>query len=185
MSAEHFDVLIVGAGPVRHRRGLSPAAELPGQELRDPRRPRLRSAAPGICSAIPASAPTRDMYTLGYSFRPWTRAKAIADGPSILKYVRETAAEYGIDKHIRFGHMVKRAAWSTPEARWTSRSNARRRGRARPCASPAASCSCAAAITTTQAAIRRNFRARRISPAASCIRSTGRKTSTMPASAWW
>src|SRR6185437_6723170 len=60
-----------------------------------------------------------DMFTLGYRFRPWTRAQAIADGPSILSYVRATATEAGIDQHIRFGHRVARAAWSTPEARWT------------------------------------------------------------------
>jgi len=60
-----------------------------------------------------------DMYTLGYSFKPWREAKAIADGPSIRKYVRETASDNGIDRHIRFHHMVKRANWSTPDARWT------------------------------------------------------------------
>ena len=59
------------------------------------------------------------MHTLGYRFRPWTQAKAIADGPSILRYVRDTAAEAGIDRHIRFGHRVVRAEWSTPDARWT------------------------------------------------------------------
>src|SRR5262249_23894489 len=60
-----------------------------------------------------------DMFTLGYRFRPWTEAKAIADGPSILGYVRSTAAEAGIDKHIRFGHRVTRAAWCSDQARWT------------------------------------------------------------------
>ena len=59
------------------------------------------------------------MFTLGYSFKPWTEAKAIADGPQILNYVRETAAENGIDKKIRFNHRVKRASWSSPDARWT------------------------------------------------------------------
>ncbi len=59
------------------------------------------------------------MYTLGYAFRPWTEAKAIADGPAILNYVSETAKLYGIDRHIRFRHHVKRAAWSTPDACWT------------------------------------------------------------------
>ena len=59
------------------------------------------------------------MFTLGYSFKPWTEPKAIADGPRILNYVRETAAENGIDKKIRFNHRVKRASWSSPEARWT------------------------------------------------------------------
>ncbi|MBV8698347.1 MAG: NAD(P)/FAD-dependent oxidoreductase, partial [Bradyrhizobium sp.] len=57
--------------------------------------------------------------TLGYSFKPWTEAKAIADGPHILNYVRQTAEENGIDQKIRFRHRVKRAAWSTSEARWT------------------------------------------------------------------
>ncbi len=48
------------------------------------------------------------MHTLGYSFKPWTAAKAIADGPSILEYLRETVAEFGIDRHIRFEHHVER-----------------------------------------------------------------------------
>jgi cation diffusion facilitator CzcD-associated flavoprotein CzcO len=60
-----------------------------------------------------------DMYTLGYSFKPWTEAKAIADGPSILKYLRETVAEHGLGPHIRFNHHVERAAWDSATARWT------------------------------------------------------------------
>ena len=60
-----------------------------------------------------------DMFTLGYSFKPWTEAKAIADGPQILNYVRDTAIENGIDRKIRFNHRVKRASWSSREARWT------------------------------------------------------------------
>ena len=59
------------------------------------------------------------MYTLGYAFRPWEEPKAIADGPSILRYIEATAREGGIDQHIRFGHRVTRASWSTPDARWT------------------------------------------------------------------
>lgn len=60
-----------------------------------------------------------DMHTLGYSFKPWTAARSIADGPSILEYVRETAREEGIDRHIRFGHRVTRAEWSSDDATWT------------------------------------------------------------------
>ncbi len=60
-----------------------------------------------------------DMHTLGYSFKPWTAERSIADGPSILDYVQETAREFGIDRHIRFGHRVTRAEWSTDDARWT------------------------------------------------------------------
>src|SRR5262245_59948126 len=60
-----------------------------------------------------------DMYTLGYRFRPWTDPKAIADGPAILNYIRDTAAAYDIAERIRYGHYVRRASWSTDDARWT------------------------------------------------------------------
>jgi cation diffusion facilitator CzcD-associated flavoprotein CzcO len=59
------------------------------------------------------------MFTLGYAFKPWKESKAIADGPSIKKYVNETAHEYGVFDHIRFKHKVMRASWSSEEARWT------------------------------------------------------------------
>ena len=60
-----------------------------------------------------------DMYTLGYEFKPWRDAKAIADGPSILRYVQETAAEEGIAPHIRYGHRVVAADWSAERGEWT------------------------------------------------------------------
>src|SRR3954447_18610452 len=60
-----------------------------------------------------------DMFTLGYSFAPWTSPKSIADGPAILDYIKETAREFGVDRSIRFQHKVVRAEWSTPDARWT------------------------------------------------------------------
>ncbi len=60
-----------------------------------------------------------DMHTLGYRFKPWTEAKAIADGPAILNYVRQTAIDNGIDKHIRFHHRCTRASWSSETALWT------------------------------------------------------------------
>jgi monooxygenase len=60
-----------------------------------------------------------DMYTLGYAFKPWTDAKAIADGPSIRAYVQETAKESGISRHIRFGHKAVAGSWSTKDACWT------------------------------------------------------------------
>jgi len=115
---EHFDVLIVGAGLSGIGAGYHLQQKCPGKsyvilEGRDCiggtwdlfRYPGIRSDS--------------DMFTLGYSFKPWTDPKAIADGPSILKYVRETATENGIDKKIRFRHRVKRASWSTQDARWT------------------------------------------------------------------
>src|SRR3569623_1888488 len=62
-----------------------------------------------------------DMFTLGFRFKPWTSEKAIADGPSIMAYLKETVAESGIDKHIRYGHRVARAEWSSTDNRWTVR----------------------------------------------------------------
>jgi cation diffusion facilitator CzcD-associated flavoprotein CzcO len=118
MSLEHVDVLIVGAGLSGVGAGYHLQENCPGKtyailEARDCiggtwdlfRYPGIRSDS--------------DMYTLGYSFRPWREAKAIADGPSILSYVRETASENGIDRKVRFHHRVVRAEWSTADARWT------------------------------------------------------------------
>jgi len=116
--AEHFDVVIVGAGlsgvgAGYHLKTACPDRSYVILEGRD--------AIGGTWDLFryPGIRSDSDMYTLGYAFKPWTEAKAIADGPSILKYVRDTASENGIDRKIRYGHMVKRAAWSTDDARWT------------------------------------------------------------------
>src|SRR5579871_5289438 len=116
--AEHFDVVIVGAGlsgvgagyHLQHKCPSKSFVILEGRGCIGGTWDLFRY--PGIRS-------DSDMFTLGYSFKPWTEPQAIADGPSILKYVRETATENGIDKKIRFHHRVRRASWSTPEARWT------------------------------------------------------------------
>jgi monooxygenase len=60
-----------------------------------------------------------DMFTLGYSFRPWREPKAIADGPSILRYIRETARDHDVERRIRYDSRVTRASWSSEQARWT------------------------------------------------------------------
>jgi monooxygenase len=115
---EHVDVLIVGAGLSGIGAGCHLETSCPGKTY-------------AILEARPATGGTwdlfrypgvradSDMYTLGYAFRPWSDAKAIADGPSILRYVRETASEYGVDEKIRFNHRVVQAQWSTADARWT------------------------------------------------------------------
>ena len=115
---EHRDVVIVGAGlsgigAAHHLQAAFPAKTYAILEGRD--------AIGGTWDLFryPGVRSDSDMFTLGYRFRPWTEAKAIADGPSILGYVRATAAEAGIERHIRFGHRVTRAAWSSEEARWT------------------------------------------------------------------
>jgi cation diffusion facilitator CzcD-associated flavoprotein CzcO len=60
-----------------------------------------------------------DMFTMGYRFRPWRDNKVMASGPAILGYIHETAAEYGIDKAIRYSHRVRCASWSSDQLRWT------------------------------------------------------------------
>ncbi len=60
-----------------------------------------------------------DMYTLGYSFAPWQDSRTLADGPSILAYIRETADRYGVTERVRFGHRVTAASWSSERSRWT------------------------------------------------------------------
>lgn len=114
---EHVDVLVVGAGlsgigAGYHLQRYCPSKSYAIFEGRDViggtwdlfRYPGIRSDS--------------DMYTLGYSFHPWRNAKSIADGPSILDYIRETAREYGIDSKIRFNHRVRRASWSSAGSRW-------------------------------------------------------------------
>jgi cation diffusion facilitator CzcD-associated flavoprotein CzcO len=115
---EHFDVVIIGAG----LSGIGAAYHL--QDKCPQRRYAIlegRAAIGGTWDLFryPGIRSDSDMHTLGYKFRPWTNPKAIADGPSILAYVKETAREHGIDRHIRFSHWVKRAAWSSETARWT------------------------------------------------------------------
>ena len=118
MSTEHFDVLVVGAGISGIAAGYHLQTACPGRTYAILER---RDSIGGTWDLFryPGIRSDSDMYTLGYSFRPWTDPKAIADGPAILRYVNETAREFGIDRHIRFGHHVKRAAWSTADALWT------------------------------------------------------------------
>jgi cation diffusion facilitator CzcD-associated flavoprotein CzcO len=118
MTTEHVDVLIVGAGLSGIGAGYHLQAQCPGKTYAILE---ARGASGGTWDLFryPGIRSDSDMYTLGYSFRPWSEAKAIADGPSILDYVRDTARDHGIDDHIRFNHRVVRAQWSTADARWT------------------------------------------------------------------
>jgi monooxygenase len=118
MTQQHVDVLVVGAGisgvaAGYHLKTKCPTKSFVILEARDCiggtwdlfRYPGIRSDS--------------DMYTLGYSFKPWTGDKAIADGASILAYIRETAREHEVDRQIRFRHRVVSASWSSDAARWT------------------------------------------------------------------
>ena len=118
MDEDVVDVLIVGAG----LSGIGAACH-------------LKRACPGRSVAIiesrrslggtwdlfryPGIRSDSDMYTLGYSFHPWTGEKAIADGASILAYLRDTAREHGVDRQIRYGHRLRAASWSSADAHWT------------------------------------------------------------------
>ena len=113
-----FDVVIVGAGIS----GIGSAVHLQ-QKCPGKRYTILegRKALGGTWDLFryPGIRSDSDMHTLGFNFKPWTEAKAIADGPSIRNYLNETVDEYGVREHIRYDHMVRSAAWSSADARWT------------------------------------------------------------------
>jgi monooxygenase len=118
MTETHVDVLIVGAGLSGIGAAYTLQRDCPTKtyailEARE------RIGGTWDLFRYPGIRSDSDMYTLGYSFRPWVEGNAIADGSSILQYIKETAADSGIDKKIRFGHRVKRASWSSQQAVWT------------------------------------------------------------------
>ncbi len=117
-TVEHHDVIIVGAG----LSGIGAAVQL--QRYCPDKRFTLLEARDALGGTwdlfrYPGVRSDSDMYTLGYVFKPWKDAKAIADGPAIRDYIAETAAEHGIARHIRFQHRVVSADWSARDACWT------------------------------------------------------------------
>lgn len=118
MTTEHFDVLIIGAGIS----GIGAAYYL---QTKSPNKSyailegRENLGGTWDLFRYPGVRSDSDMYTLGYAFKPWTEAKSIADGPHILSYLKETAEENGIDKHIRYSHKVQTASWSSETSLWT------------------------------------------------------------------
>ena len=118
MRAEHFDVLVVGAGISGVGAGVHLHERCPGKSYV------ILEGRPAMGGTwdlfrYPGIRSDSDMHTLGYRFKPWRDAKAIADGPAILNYVKETAAEYGVDRHIRYQHVATSAAWSSDDQTWT------------------------------------------------------------------
>jgi monooxygenase len=117
---EHVDVVIVGAGisgisAAWHLQDRCPDKSYVILESRD------NLGGTWDLFKYPGIRSDSDMYTLGFRFKPWTSTKAIADGPSIMAYLKETVAEFGIDKHIRFGNNVLAADWSDDDNQWTLR----------------------------------------------------------------
>jgi len=113
----HFDMLIVGAGLSGIGRATicrlaAPAGATPSWRAATP------SAAPGTCSAT--RHPRRFRHVHARLFVPAVGGSQGDRGRAVdSQYVRDTAREYGIDRRIRFGHQVKRACWSSQDARWT------------------------------------------------------------------
>src|ERR1700761_8567846 len=115
---EHLDVLIVGAGisgisAAWHLQNRSPSKTYAILERRE------NMGGTWDLFKYPGIRSDSDMFTLGFRFKPWTSAKSIADGPSILNYIKEAAAENGIDEKIRYKHQVTAAEWSDAENLWT------------------------------------------------------------------
>src|SRR5689334_23525219 len=118
MDDDQLDVLIVGAGisgigAAAHLRRLCPDRRWAVIESRD------RLGGTWDLFRYPGIRSDSDMHTLGYRWRPWTKAKSIADGPSILSYLQDTARENGVEQRIRYGHRVVAIDWSSADARWT------------------------------------------------------------------
>jgi monooxygenase len=118
MASEHVDVLIVGAGVSGIGAACHLTRDCPGKSYLILER---RQAIGGTWDLFryPGIRSDSDMFTFGYDFRPWNETKVLADGPSIQKYIAATAAEYGVDKHIRFGIYALRASWSSEQGLWT------------------------------------------------------------------
>ncbi len=120
MTVEHFEVLIMGAGlsgidAAHHLQKLCPNRSYVILEQRE------RIGGTWDLFRYPGIRSDSDMLTMGYSFRPWTSPKAISPGSDIREYITAAARDEGIDRHIRFGHRMQSAAWSSADATWTVR----------------------------------------------------------------
>jgi monooxygenase len=118
MAVQHFDVLIIGAGVSGIDAACHLARECPDKSYAILER-RERLGGTWDLFRYPGIRSDSDMFTFGYSFRPWNETRVLADGPSIRQYVADTAAEYGVDQHIRYGLKVLHSSWSSADGRWT------------------------------------------------------------------
>jgi monooxygenase len=115
---EQLDVLIIGAGisgigAAVHLQRACPGKSFAILEARE------RIGGTWDLFRYPGVRSDSDMYTLGFSFKPWTQPKSIAEGRTIQAYLQETVAEHQLDQHIRHGQKVERAEWDSTTARWT------------------------------------------------------------------
>ena len=118
MTVDHFDVLIVGAGLSGIGAAYRLQTECPAKSYAI-LEGRAASGGTWDLFRFPGVRSDSDMFTLGYPFRPWKQTQAIASGSTILDYIRSTAREFGIDRHIRYRQRVVSASWDSAASRWT------------------------------------------------------------------
>jgi len=118
MSIEHFDVLIVGAGLSGIGAGVHMNKSCPNKTYAI-LEGRERLGGTWDLFRYPGLRSDSDMYTLGFPFNPWNDRHSIAKGDAILKYIKDTAREYKVEDKIRYGQQIRRASWSSEDARWT------------------------------------------------------------------
>ena len=114
---ESVDVLIIGAGLA----GIGGACQLRRQcpdRTFTVLESRAVSGGTWDLFRYPGIRSDSDMYTYSYSFKPWRDKSTIADGHKILSYIREAAADYDVEQHIRYQHKVVAANWSDVDKRW-------------------------------------------------------------------
>ncbi|MEE4163121.1 MAG: NAD(P)/FAD-dependent oxidoreductase, partial [Woeseiaceae bacterium] len=118
MTSEYHDTVIIGAGlsgigTACHLLDAFPDLDVLLLESRE------RLGGTWDLFRYPGIRSDSDMHTLGYHFKPWTNPKAIADGPAILDYLHETAAEHDIEGRIRYHQRLVAADWHSGDQVWT------------------------------------------------------------------
>ena len=116
-SAEHFDVLIVGAGisgvgAAYHLKHQTPGTSFVALETQE------TFGGTWTTHTYPGIRSDSDLHTFGYRFKPWV-GPPIAAASEILKYMQEVIEENDLSRHIRYGHVIKRASWSSKDNLWT------------------------------------------------------------------
>lgn len=118
MSTTYFDVLIVGAGVSGIGMACTLMRECPNQSFAILER-REQLGGTWDLFRYPGVRSDSDMFTYGYTFRPWKQCEVLADGGTIREYLGATAREHGVDQHIRYGVRIASAAWSSASQSWS------------------------------------------------------------------